>query len=293
MTRLILTLSAATIMGLSACKSNVDLPTETAAAVTEASALPPIRKALDCLPTKAAMMAAHRGTSENWDIAENSISGLKKLIEIDYKVAEIDVAGTKDGVLFTYHDGVWDETSTGKGPVAASTAADLETILLKTRSGKLTSERPPTFADMLTTAKGQLYMEVDFKSSAKYEDVIQAIRDADMADQVVLIAYNAGQAKKLEQLAPDMMRSNPTDAAQKTHGVWLGYNVGADEQASNLKAAGNYIIGRIGDPNRQPALHVLRDASDILVTDEAEKYDGIFGLSAAERVTYEACLKAS
>lgn len=236
-------------------------------------------------------MAAHRGTDERWkDQAENSIGGLKALIKHGTLMAEIDVAGLKDDTLITFHDGVWDKISTGKGPISVSRKSDLEKILLKSRAGGLTADRPPLFTDMLKTAKGKIYMEVDFKSSADPRDVIKAIRDADMADQVLLIAYTPKQAADLERLAPEMLRSNPPEAAQHGHAVWLGYGVAGGNKANVLKSDGNYTIGRIGDPNRQPPLKSLTRASHILVTDKAEKHDGIIGMTAKTRAAFEACV---
>lgn len=277
--------------GLTACKApatSANAPTETAASSEK---LAPIRKALACLPAEAAMIAAHRATDKRWtDQAENALSGLKALIEHGTLMAEMDVAGLKDDTLISFHDGVWDEMSTGKGPISVSTKADLEKILLKSRSGDLTAERPPLFDDMLQTAKGKMYLEIDFKSSADPEAVIDAIRAADMADQVLLIAYNTDQVALFERLAPDMLRSNPVSATKKNHAVWLGYDVANDDTAKRLKMNQNYIIGRIGDPNRQPPLSELKLAADILVADQAERYEGIIGLTAESRAAYEACL---
>jgi hypothetical protein len=111
-----------------------------------------------------------------------------------------------------------------------------------------------------------------------------------MTDQVLLIAYNPEQAALFERLAPEMLRSNPTAATQKGHPVWLGYNVANGATAKTLKSNGNYIIGRIGDPNRQPPLKALINAADILVSDNAEKHEGIIGLTTVTRAEYEACL---
>lgn len=291
-------LATALLLGtaLSACKaapSSQDTIAQTTPQITEtATKLPPIRTALDCLPTNAAMIAAHRATDKRWDdVAENSLTSLKKLINHGTLMAELDVAGLKDDTLISFHDGVWDEMSTGTGPIAVSTKSDLDNILLKSRAGKLTADRPPLFEDMLNTAKGKLYLEVDFKSSADPADVIKAIRDADMADQVLLIAYTPKQAAQFERLAPDMLRSNPVEATKKGHAVWLGYGVanGGGAEARRLKTQGNYIIGRIGDPNRQPPLARLIDAADILVSDYAQKRDAVIG----DRAAFEACLAKS
>lgn len=286
-------LCAALLLGtaLTACKAAPTAQESITQTEQVATKLPPIRKALDCLPRDAALIAAHRATDKRWkDVAENSLTSLKKLINHGTLMAELDVAGLKDDTLISFHDGVWDEISTGTGPIAVSTISDLDTILLKSRAGQLTADRPPLFEDMLKTAKGKLYLEVDFKSSADPADVIQAIRDADMADQVLLIAYNPKQAALFERLAPDMLRSNPVEASQKGHAVWLGYSVANGAEARRLKTQGNYIIGRIGDPNRQPPLKKLINAADILVSDYAQKRDGVIGWKGQERTEYQACI---
>jgi len=132
-------------------------------------------------------------------------------------------------------------------------------------------------------------VEVDFKSSADYRSVIKAIHDADMADQVLLISYSPRQTAQLKRLAPEMLRSDPPEASQKGHAVWLGYDVVNGDTERTLKL-GNYKIGRLGDPRRQPPFRELRKASDILVTDQAERYKGIEGLSGSEQETYYSCL---
>lgn len=279
--------------GLAACKApNPTQGSNDPAAQTNIKAkLPPIRTALACLPDSAAIIAAHRGTDERWkDQAENSLGALKALIDHGTLMAEVDVAGLKDGTLITFHDGVWDEISTGRGPIASSQKSDLEKILLKSRDGGLTADRPPLFTDMLAAAKGKIYVEVDFKSSAKYRPVIKAIRNADMADQVLLIAYSSGQAQQLARLAPEMLRSNPKDAPKKDQAVWLGYEVANGNTAAHLKENGSYTIGRIGDPRRQPPLKQMQTAADILVTDQAERYAGVVGLKGSAKAEYEACL---
>lgn len=279
--------------GFTACKApQTESPKAVQTSGVEAK-LAPMRKALSCLPREAAMIAAHRGTDERWrDQAENSIGALNKLIENGILIAEIDVAGLRDSTHITFHDGVWDDISTGKGPISRSRKSDLEKILLKSRKGGLTNDRPPEFKDMLRAAKGKIYLEVDFKSSANPDAVIQAIKKEGMGHQVMLIAYNQKQASQFARLAPEMLRSNPDDATQKNHAVWMGYGVanGGGKKAENYTARGIYTIGRLGDPNRQPVFTKLVAAADILVTDQSDRYDGIEGLSRKAREAYEGCL---
>jgi len=90
-------LSLILAFSLLGCKA----PTESgktlpAAAAQKADArtqtLPPLRKALACLPENATIIAAHRGTDKRWtELAENSIAGLNALIKHGTLMAEIDV----------------------------------------------------------------------------------------------------------------------------------------------------------------------------------------------------------
>ena len=150
----------------------------------------PLKQHFKCLPDSAAILAAHRGTSKGKGLAENGKAGLEVLIDKGVMIAEIDVAKTKDGTHFLFHDGVWDDKSTGQGPVASSTWSKAQSYLLEDTEGRLTSETPISFENYLKLAKDKIYLEVDFKSSAKYEDVISLIRKHDMADKVILISVS-------------------------------------------------------------------------------------------------------
>ena len=257
---------------------------------SEAVYFPSLETTLNCLPKNAAIMASHRGTSRNWDAAENSVSGLKRLIKAGYLVAEIDVASTKDNVLFTFHDGVFDHISTGKGPVASANSDYLETIILETRNGKLTSDRPAFFSEILDLAKDKIYLEIDFKSSAKYEDVIQAIRKNDMSDQVVLIAYTDGQANKLARLAPDMLLSVPPESAKTGQLIWFGENADTAPDLKSIIGIDPMIIGRVRRKTKTRNLDKMVERSTLIVTDFVDEYDPIIGLK--DKAEYKACRAA-
>lgn len=253
--------------------------------------LPPLKTALECLPEAGAISAAHRGTSRDWKLAENSIAALNKLIRKNYLIAEVDVARLRDGTFITFHDGVWDDISTGKGPIASSTKSDLNKILLKTRRGALTSDRPPLFEDVLGAAKGKIYLEIDFKSSANMGQVIGLIRKANMDQHVLLIAYTARQAKALRKLAPDMLISAPQTSAKRGELIWLGKDIKDVRRVASIKASGQYAIGRVGKALDERHLKTAQQHADILVTDYPNQYLPLTGLNRSERETFSDCLK--
>ncbi len=310
--------AAVLVAGIAACKgpvvtpgevpagpaaSEVAAPLETPAQVQAPppfSAQYPLRRQFVCLPEHAAITAAHRGVSKGEGLAENSAGSLKALIEKGYLVAEVDIAGLKDGVHILYHDGVWDEKSTGKGPVASSAWGDAEKILLNDTDGELTAERPVSLEAALALSKDRLYLEIDFKSSAKYETVITAIRAAGMSDRVILIAYNEAQARRMAMLAPEMLlsvtlRSDADITALENEGIaksnmnaWMGRGPYDSEFMAGLKSQSIPVLAW---PQKEDVAVAAVPAS-LIVTDYAYQHAPIIGLKDEDRAAYQSCLEA-
>ncbi len=255
--------------------------------------LPPLAKQITCLPQETALISAHRGTARGTPYGENSIEGLNYLLSKGYLMSEIDVARLKDGTHILYHDGVWEEGSTGKGVVAATTWPVAQTYLLKDTQNRYTAHKIPKLTDYLSVARGKTYLEIDFKSSANYEYVIDQIRQHEMAAHVILISYNAGQAKKLSKLAPDMMVSISTQKSRDAFGyaesraaAWVGAGITDKALVNKLTEKNIPIIGKVGfDWDAHKA-----NAADILVTDYALNHRPITGLTRKNRKAYQACL---
>ena len=257
----------------------------------------PLRNHFKCLPDNAALLAAHRGTSRGHGLAENAKLGLEALIKNGTLIAEIDVAKTKDGTHLLFHDGIWDEDSTGRGAIASTRWSQAQNFLLKDTNGKLTSETPIKLSDYLTIAKDKIYLEIDFKSSANYESVIKLIRNANMADKVILISYSDGQARKLAKLAPDMFISvsiNQENDIQRylTQGVklkniaaWTGRNGANKNLSQSLK---DKSIPALAYPSADNIRRSLK-YSDIIVTDDALNYGPIIGTYKKDE--YYKCLE--
>jgi glycerophosphoryl diester phosphodiesterase len=189
---------------LSACEASFAPTNESTVDenVPVSASFPSVLELFSCKPDTAAFIAAHRGTHEGSEYPENTLESLKALHDANVKFAEIDVARLKDGTMILWHDGTWERSSNGFGPIAASTWVDAEKLLTKTTDGQLAAYRPSRFDDVLAWSKNRMYLEVDLKSSANPAKVIEAIHKADMLDQVILIAYSTEQALELHNLAP-------------------------------------------------------------------------------------------
>ncbi len=292
---------------LSACKAeapkqSTSEPTPVSETIT--TYLPasiPLRKQLSCVPKEAAFVAAHRGTSKKKDLAENSGSSLKALIDRGILMAEVDVAGLKDGTHILFHDGVWEDKTTGKGVVAATTWDEAKDFLLKDTDGDFSADRLITLTDALNISKDRIYLEIDFKSSAKYGAVIKSIRQADMADQVILIAYSNKQARKLSSMAPEMLLSIGAKSEADIKALQkLGVKKG---NMTIWRGRGPYESGFIGylDGENIPVLAWPNEGFDrdaaaapatVMVTDYALQKRSIEGLTPNGQKAYKACLAA-
>lgn len=260
---------------------------------------PTLKQRLSCLPQAGALAAAHRGTSRGKGLAENGAQSLEALLIGGVRVVEIDVARLKSGEHVLFHDGVWDEKSTGTGVVAASSWTQIQRYLLKDDKGKVTSDTPILLPDYLRLTKGRAHVEIDFKSSAKYETVIRYIRDADMSDDVILIAYSEGQAAKLARLAPEMALSVPlktladidvyTRAGVKTENLYAWTGRGGDGIEAALRDRGITVLTSSRDVGaaKEAAIVVSDYALDL------NPIEGAIGLSKAEQDSYLACLTTS
>jgi glycerophosphoryl diester phosphodiesterase len=289
-----LALLTATLFGLVACTQTA--PPQEASGVTpplmaaEADRLPPIRTYLNCLPPEAGLLAAHRGTGKNVGAPENSLSGLEALIEGGVMMAEIDIASIKDGTMISFHDGVWEEKASGRGPVVATMPEDFDRIRLRlTEGGTIGGERVPTLQQMLEAAKGRIYLELDFKSSANIGKAIEMIRAMEMEDEVVLIASRDEEGEELKSYGDEFVLSLPYRVRKQgpgaKQGVWVGSRWREDAQPD--LAAKHYMIGSQWE--RPPSEDALAAANlDIIATDEPLRGAPIVGLSDPE--AFAACL---
>ena len=286
---------------LMACNAKMRSSDEIDTTVTVASLenWPSLSKRLDCLPEEGALIAAHRGVSRGMGLAENTIESLKALYAGGIRLAEIDVAQLKSGEHILFHDGVWEDKSTGQGAVAGSRWRDVQNYLLSDTEGRVTSYRPSLLKDALEYSKGRLHLEIDFKSSADYGEVIELVRTANMSRDVILIAYNEKQARAMAKLAPDMSISVSVKDAADIKGLEkLGVKrtqmmawVGRSENRRLMKSlsAQNIEVLTYEAGRRRPYLE-----ADVFVTDRAldkSVFEGAIDLSSAQKKTYMNCIK--
>ena len=156
--------------------------------------------------TKTPLISAHRGGPypgypENClETFQNVSSSVPVLIECD-----VEIAG--DGTLILMHDETLDRTTNGSGPVKSYSWEQLREFRLVDNQGELTAYRIPTLRETLRWAKGRSLLTVDVKRSVPFDAVISVIEEEQAVNQVVMITYTLGAAKKVHRLNPELMIS--------------------------------------------------------------------------------------
>ncbi|WOE74385.1 glycerophosphodiester phosphodiesterase family protein [Alterisphingorhabdus coralli] len=208
---------------------------------------------LDCLEgEERTLISAHRG-GPSPGLPENAIETMDAVLAATPAIMEVDVAASSDGVLFLMHDDTLDRTTTGNGEAAAQDWASIAALKLKDADGWVTPYAVPKLQDALRWAKGRTVMQIDFKRSAPYEDVIAMIRAEEMAQNVILIAYSVAAAKKLHDLAPEMLISLSIERP------------GALAEAEAAGIAREAIVAFTGIRLPRPNLYAELDKADVEV----------------------------
>ncbi|MEO0466205.1 MAG: glycerophosphodiester phosphodiesterase family protein [Pseudomonadota bacterium] len=179
--------------------SNPSLPQDRARAL-------PLQDYFDCLREEGGVvLAAHRGGPVP-GYPENALETLQFNFDAGIVVSEIDIAESRDGVLFLMHDRTLGRTTTAGGPVVDTDWDAIARTRLVDNGGTETRFHPPKLTDVLLWAvETGAIVELDRKSSTSFRNIVSAVRAAGAVNNAILISYNDNDAGEIARLAPDMM----------------------------------------------------------------------------------------
>jgi glycerophosphoryl diester phosphodiesterase len=167
---------------------------------------------------------AHRGGAAQWP--ENSLTAFRGAIALGARLLELDVHRTADGRVAVIHDPTLERTSTGTGPVAACTGADLRRVRLRGPDGAPTDDHVPTLDEVLALAgPAGVALLVEIKTpgpavryerrgarvravpGARYEglerSVLALLRSGGVDRRSFVMAFNPAVLAEVRELAPD------------------------------------------------------------------------------------------
>ena len=177
--------------------------------------LGPLPEFFDCVRESGGLLIASHRAGPAPGYPENALETLDYATSQGLIIHEIDVAESRDGVLFLMHDRSLGRTTTGDGAVADTDWETIQTLNLKDNSGETTSFTPPSLSDVLLWAKQSgAIVELDKKPTTSFRNIISLVRAAGAEDNVVLITYNDQQAIEVAGLAPDLMMTAGLDSRE-------------------------------------------------------------------------------
>jgi len=145
---------------------------------------------------KPPLIIGHRGNS---GVAPaNTMESIRQAVVLGVDMIELDVKQTRDCVLILIHNDTLDETTNGKGLVSDMDYANIKELDAGSwKDKKYAGEKIPTLMEALDFAKGKVYLSLDLKDEAVIPTMINAIKNADMLDDVVICGCCEPQAKAI------------------------------------------------------------------------------------------------
>jgi len=207
----------------------------------------------ECLEAEGVtLVSAHRGGAYP-GFPENALETIEHVLETAPAIVEVDVATSADGVLFLMHDDTLTRTTTGNGDANALNWRDIKDLRLEDKSGAVTDFNPPRFDDALAFTKTRTLMQIDFKRSTRFEDVVDEVKRQRADNRVIYITYSLGAARKLHRLHPQAM---------------ISLSVNSQSELNSAVAAGipsDRLIGFTGIEDPRPRLFNLLNDRDVEV----------------------------
>ena len=204
-------LAGLTLAGVTSCnqpettQSGAASPTELqeSADIAAPLALP---EYFDCVrEVGGVVLAAHRGGPAP-GYPENALETLQYGWDAGVKVFEVDVAESRDGMLFLMHDRTLERTTTASGAVADTDWDAISRSRLIDNAGTLTEFHPPRLTDVLVWAvETGAVLELDRKPTTSFRNIVSAVRAAGAEGNVLLISYNDNDVAQIAEHAPDLM----------------------------------------------------------------------------------------
>ena len=143
---------------------------------------------------------AHRGLwGEN--IAENTISAYKNAVQNGYAI-EIDIWSSKDGVLYSFHDGFLKRMTGVDGHINQFDSTYINSLKIIG-----TNEGIPTFRDVLFAVNGKVPILIEIKNQSD-KLIVERVLDElfEYQGEYAIQSFNPLHINKVRKIAPHIIR---------------------------------------------------------------------------------------
>jgi glycerophosphoryl diester phosphodiesterase len=137
-------------------------------------------------------------------LPENTLAGVEGAIADGADGIEIDVRATADGELVLLHDANLSRTTSGAGPLAEHSLADLEPIRVTPLHAYQQPQRVPTLRETLATVNGRAILVIEIKETDLEERVAQLIDEADANDWCWMWSFFPEVCQAMREVSRDL-----------------------------------------------------------------------------------------
>lgn len=154
------------------------------------------------------LIIGHRGASEL--APENSISSIKKAMELNVPRIEIDVHQTKDNQIVLMHDLTIDRTTEGEGLIKDYSYSDLLKYEIGSHfSDEFEGEKIPLLSEVLELIDGKYQLTIEVKKGNNYypnieENISELIKRYNAEDWVMIHSFNTSVLEEFHRLSPTL-----------------------------------------------------------------------------------------
>jgi len=163
------------------------------------------------------LVIAHRGDSAHRP--ENTLASFASALELGAQLVEFDVQLTRDGHPVVLHDPTLDRTTSGRGPVADRTLAEVRALSAgyPSRFGDAyAGERVPTLTEALAFLRGRARVMVELKRESVRDDphdsvearAVAEVRRTGMVGEVAFLSFERRALLRCLEQAPEVPRGH-------------------------------------------------------------------------------------
>lgn len=149
------------------------------------------------------LVVAHRGASGY--APENTLSAMKKAMEMQADMSELDAQETADGKIILLHDNTTKRTGKKDLNIWELNYSDLKDIEVgEWFSEEYKGEPIPTLKEVIDLVKGKMKLNIELKAN-KHEKMLaerslKVVMDNDFLDQVVFTSFKFDEIRKIRAI---------------------------------------------------------------------------------------------
>ncbi len=140
-------------------------------------------------------VVAHRGASALEP--ENTISAVRKAIELGFDMIEVDIRLSKDGEVVLMHDSRVDRVTDGKGEVRSLGLEEIRRLKVKGR------EKVALLRDIMEITRGKAALLLDIKDPDAALEALNLAKEKNMLEQIVFNTSDLETLERIRELEPE------------------------------------------------------------------------------------------